>query len=285
MKETLGIFIGGLIVFLVLIGISWFINQESIREQPVEEKIEVDNTICITEEEHENYLKCPSPLSALEKLAELNWTEKEALEVADKVRASTICILPQSNASCGATGWIAKGGFVVTCGHCIHGHEGENETTYFWIKTIDGKVFPVERLEIHKDADLGIANVTTNASELPPPLSAGFASAGDPVLAVGNPSQIGTWVVVLGKILAVDGWGEGGYLADFPTRPGMSGSPAVNREGEVIGVVSGSTGGGIENMTDPYPLTIVMNFEQLSGKMATIESGTEMIKMIERYQP
>lgn len=219
--------------------------------------------------------------SVSELLAKLGWNEKEALEVADKVRNSTVCILPAANASCGATAWIAGKGLVVTCGHCVHGHEGENETTYFWIKTIDGKIFPVERLEILEDTDLGIANVTANASELPPPLQVGFASVGDPVLAIGNPSGVGTWVVVLGEILSVNSWGEGGYISDLPSKPGMSGSPVVNKKGEVIGVVSHS---GSTMTYDPYPLAIVTSLEQISNIETAIESGTKMIEMIKHHQ-
>jgi S1-C subfamily serine protease len=134
----------------------------------------------------------------------------------------------------------------------------------------------------HLEADLAILKVTSNISSLPPPLPTGFASPGDPVLMVGHPGVVGTWVVTLGEVLSADGWGEGGYLADLSGLSGNSGSPVANRNGEVIGVYSGSSGGG--DTPDPYPFEILLNLEGRAQSAATIESGTEMAEMIERHR-
>ena len=53
-------------------------------------------------------------------------------------------------------------------------------------------------LETSDTADLAILRVTSNAAALPPPLPFGWADAGDPVLVVGHPGIVGTWVVTFG---------------------------------------------------------------------------------------
>ena len=56
----------------------------------------------------------------------------------------------------------------------------------------------------------------------------------------------------------------------------------VNRNGEVIGVLSGVTTQG-DNL-DPYPFVILLNLEEVAQDAATIESGAKMRAMIERHQ-
>jgi hypothetical protein len=64
----------------------------------------------------------------------------------------------------------------------------------------------------------------------------------------------------------VDSWGKGGYLAEFTSEGGMSESPVVNKRGELIGILSGSTSSELPG----------------SPKPATIESGIILRDLIER---
>lgn len=214
-----------------------------------------------------------------------DWTEAQALELAQTIRESTVCILySEDETSCSATGWIAGVDLVSSCGHCApHEHEEEEESiTTLWFRTFDGTIFQAEVAEISSIADLAVFKVTSDVTDLPPALPTGFAEEGDPLLVVGHPGGIGTWVTVMGDVVEVDGWGEGGYIADLPTEGGMSGSPAVNREGEVVGVVSGSTSSG--EIIDPWPLEIATSLDGVSPEVATVESGTEMMRLIEEHQ-
>lgn len=212
-------------------------------------------------------------------------TEEDALRLAETIRESTVCLMyEEDQTSCSATGWIAGSDLVVSCGHCApHAHEeGEEVGTTLWFRTLEGAIFQTEVLEISSIHDLAIFRVTSGTAGLPPAFPTGFAEEGDPLLVVGHPAEIGTWVSVIGVVLEVDGWGEGGYTADLPTQSGMSGSPAVNRDGEVVGVVSGSTTSG--ETLDPYPLEIVTSLEAVLPEVATVESGTEMMRLIEAYE-
>lgn len=217
----------------------------------------------------------PASQSVAERLSELDWNEDEALAVARKVRDSTVCIA-SSRGGCGGTGWVAGADLVVTCGHCI---EHDNAT---FVRTLTEATMSATVLEILPDADLGILKVTSNISSLPSPLPTGFAAPGDPVIMVGHPSGVGTWVVTLGEVLAVDSWGEGGYTADLSGLSGSSGSAVVNRNGEVIGVYSGKT--STEEILDPYPFVILLEVETLAKQAGTVESGTKMRAMINRHR-
>lgn len=218
-------------------------------------------------------------------LSKYGLTQEEALSLAETVRESTVCLMfEEDQTSCSATGWIAGSDLVASCGHCApHAHEeGEEVGTTLWFRTLEGAIFQAEVLEISSIHDLAIFRVTSGTAGLPPALPTGFVEEGDPLLAVGHPSGIGTWVSVIGVVLEIDGWGEGGYTADLPTKSGMSGSPAVNRDGEVVGIVSGSISSGEES--DPFPLEIVTSLEAVSPEVATVESGTEMMRLIEAYK-
>lgn len=218
-------------------------------------------------------------------LSKYGLTQEETLSLAEIIRESTVCLMfEEDQTSCSATGWIAGSDLVASCGHCApHAHEeGEEVSTTLWFRTLEGTIFQAEVLEISSIHDLAIFRVTSETTDLPNALPTGFVKEGDPLLAVGHPSGIGTWVSVIGVVLEVDGWGEGGYTADLPTKSGMSGSPAVNRDGEVVGVVSGSTTSG--ETLDPYPLEIVTSLEAVLPEVATVESGTEMMRLIEAYK-
>lgn len=258
-------------VIVAILGFILLIRKGKIVVNPPEPEMEVI------------YREHPQDTAKL--LEALNWTEAEALALAEKVRASTVCLLPSEETNCGAVGFIigeAGKGIIGSCGHCAHGHHEETgeETKNLFVRTIGGKRFPAEVLEISPAHDVGLLKVTTRASKLPPPLPFGFASVGDPVLAVGNPSGVGTWVPVVGKIMETDGWGPGGYLASFPTRPGMSGAPVVNRAGEVIGIVAGNT--NPHDLLDPYPMDLVFNLDSVDPSLATIEPITLLVEMLKK---
>ena len=102
-------------------------------------------------------------------------------------------------------------------------------------------------------------------------------------MAVGHPSTVGNWVVTVGEVVSVDPdvW----ILADVSVAPGNSGGPAVNRNGEVIGVVSGSTTSGDVSLTGVYDLEIILDLDDYAVPMfTTIEPGEFVAAMVQRHQ-
>ena len=150
------------------------------------------------------------------------------------------------------------------------------------LETITGAHFSALVLESSLQPDLAILRVTTNVSLLPPPLPLGTTSPGNPVMAVGHPGIVGNWVVTVGEVASVDldYW----ILADISVSQGNSGGPAVNRNGEVVGVVSG--GSLLPAFTGVYDLVIIRDLNDYApaSGLTTIELGAFVAAMVERHQ-
>ena len=181
----------------------------------------------------------------------------------------------------GGAGWVAASDLVVTNGH-VTPEVGATVS----LETITGVHLSALVLESSLIPDLAILRVTSNISELPPPLSIGTTSPGNPVMAVGHPAILGNWVVTVGEVVSVNpgSW----ILADVSVSSGNSGGPAVNQDGEVIGVVSGNayaTPQLLFSSTDVYDLKIILDLQDYTTPMlTTIEPGGAVAAMIQRHQ-
>ena len=220
----------------------------------------------------------PSPATAgvavANRLAALGWSESEALAVAKKVRASTVVID-------GGAGWVAASDLVVTNGH-VTPEVGATVS----LETITGVHFLAVVLESSLNPDLAILRVTSNISELPPPLSIGTTSPGNPVMAVGHPNIVGNWVVTVGEVVSVPPMTpEHWILVDLTVSPGNSGGPAVNQDGEVIGVVSGRTTNIEISLIVVYDLKILLHLEDYAiPTFTTIVPWGFVAAMVQRHQ-
>ena len=246
-----------------------------VKEVIVEKIVEKVVTVVVTP------TPIPSPATAgaavANRLAALGWSESEALAVAKKVRASTVIVD-------GGAGWVAASDLVVTNGH-VTPEVGETVS----LETITGVHLSAVVLESSLNPDLAILRVTSNISELPPPLSIGTTSPGNPVMTVGHSSIVGNWVVTVGEVVSVPPMTpEHWILVDLTVSPGNSGGPAVNQDGEVIGVVSGSTNEGFVSPTGVYDLKIILDLEDYFipalPSLTTIEPWGFVAAMIQRHQ-
>jgi S1-C subfamily serine protease len=102
-------------------------------------------------------------------------------------------------------------------------------------------------------------------------------------MAVGHSSIVGNWVVTVGEVVSVDP--EFWILADVSVAQGNSGGPAVNQDGEVIGVVSGRITSGDVSLTGVYDLKIILDLEDYAiPTLTTIEPGGFVAAMVQRHQ-
>lgn len=144
---------------------------------------------------------------------------------------------------------IDPGGVVLTNNHVI---SGATDISAFDVG--DGQRYAVDVVGYSRTQDVAVLQLR-GAAGLPTAAIGGEASVGEPVVAMGNArGQGGTPSAVAGKVLALNqtvsatdtltGANEtlGGLIqADTPIRPGDSGGPMVNNNGQVIGVNTAAT--------------------------------------------
>lgn len=140
----------------------------------------------------------------------------------------------------GGTGWVldADEGYIVTNSHVVV------RDSSFEVETFDGETGRATRVGYHQDMTPDVALVQTDLTGLPD-LSTGDESTlaeDDPLVTIGHPGRIGDWVMTIGRHshspLGMD-W----LLSTVPTAQGNSGGALLTLEGDVVGVVSGTTTG------------------------------------------
>lgn len=141
----------------------------------------------------------------------------------------------------GGTGWVVDSsqGYIVTNSHVV----AESES--FSIETFEGETGSATRIGYYEDLIPDIALLQTNLSGLQQ-LSLGDESSlimGDPLLTVGHPSSVGNWIMSIGQHDSYER-GMDWLLSTVPTSQGNSGGPLLTVDGDVVGVVSGSTSMG-----------------------------------------
>ena len=166
-------------------------------------------------------------------------TAQRARETGHEVRRAVVKVRQdRGRGQAEATGWVldAERGYVVTNSHVVQGGET------FAIETFDGETGSAERIGYHRDLQPDVALLETDLGGLPE-LPTGDSTAletGDPLLTVGHPGSAGEWIITLGRFQM---YREGidWVLSSVPTDRGNSGGPLVTLEGDVVGVVSGTT--------------------------------------------
>lgn len=159
-------------------------------------------------------------------------------QVIRRTEPSTVQILTLDRAGrrlLQGSGFVIGGGDVVTCRHVLAG------ASKALVKTADGKVHPVARvLSEDKSADLARLSVAYGTTP-PPPLdvAAALPEPGEELVVIGSPLGL-EQSVTSGIVSAVRDLRQVGQVIQTtaPMSPGSSGSPVVNRRGEVVGVAT-----------------------------------------------
>jgi S1-C subfamily serine protease len=124
----------------------------------------------------------------------------------------------------------AKGDFITN----YHVLRGASQAR---LKTVDGKVYPVTKVLAEDEAaDLILASAVTDV-EMPSLQVTGVApQIGERVLVLGNPKGL-EWTAADGIVSALRTKDKKKFIQiSAPISPGSSGSPAMNMQGQVIGV-------------------------------------------------
>jgi putative serine protease PepD len=186
-----------------------------------------------------------------------------AQQVYDSVIDSVCQIIGDASEDSGFI--ITADGYIVTCWHVVNGQ------SYLDVKLHDGRV--ASGIVIGSDRASDVAVIKINGFTDLKPLSfadSGAVAAGQPVIAIGNPR--GTFETVVSGIISRTrgieyvggvGWVSNLIQYDAATNPGNSGSPVLNNEGKVVGMVE-------SGYTSYYQC---INFAVASNKIARVSQA------------
>jgi len=169
--------------------------------------------------------------------------------------------------------FISADGYAVTNNHVVDGADKVEVTTD------DGKTYTAKVIGTDARTDLALIKVEGGSNFSFAKLSDGKPRIGDWVLAVGNPFGLGGTVTA--GIVSASGRdiGNGPYddfiQIDAPVNKGISGGPAFNTEGEVMGVNTAiySPSGGSVGIAFSIPAATVKNIVAQLKDKGTVSRG------------
>ena len=134
------------------------------------------------------------------------------------------------------TGWVLGDGYAVTNSHVVQHSDSIR------IEAYDGQTGTAKRVGYHEDSRPDIALVKTDMTDLPglSTKSRDDLEEGQPLITVGNPMSVGSWVISIGRYDSYDA-GLDWLLSTVATESGNSGGPLVTLDGNVVGCISGGT--------------------------------------------
>lgn len=163
--------------------------------------------------------------------------EQRAIDLAKQVRESIVQITGMKVNSGFGTGWLIAPDVVVT-----NEHVANHDESYYGdiaVRTIDGTIIAAEVLSMDSYRDIAILKLEEPLDRPVLRLTDSLVEVGEPVIAVGHPDRIGNWATMAGVVTDNKFYDGEAILTSLPTSSGASGSPILNLDGEVVGIVAG----------------------------------------------
>lgn len=230
-----------------------------------------DEIILLEESNSELREKYNSELRILE-------NRDEILKLGNSLKDSIVIV--RSDDGLGTGFFVSNNGCIITNSHVT---DGSNTIT---VEIVDGTILTGELLkEGDHTANLygniaaqDIALVKVDYNSIPIKFSSSLPTVGEKVVSVGHPGLLGKWVMVTGSFKETNHVNNE-YRFTLPAFPGSSGSPIVNMDSELVGLL---WGGNLWNPINQNDNTIVWennlgdlltkNKDTLAEKSITVES-------------
>jgi len=191
---------------------------------------------------------------ALEELEPLDLDEFETAAVLRAAREFTVRIRALGCDRVGTgSGFVLDDGLIVTNRHVV------GQPRDVSISTWDGRSFDARVEGIAQDADLAVIRV--DAPDLPrATVREEPATIGEAIAVIGYPGGGGS-TITTGRVLGftegpILGEGVPAIRVDAEVRPGNSGGPLIDMQGQVIGVIFALTGPGGDGLAVPVDVLI-----------------------------
>lgn len=159
--------------------------------------------------------------------------------ISEELKKSVVIVRAGSSSG---TGFILSDKTVFTNFHVASDYDDKPHSS-FKIETSDGTTYSAKYVSGSLTSDTAILETTRSiANTVPVKLSEQPLAYGEPVIAIGHPSGVGSWIASVGIY-----YGERNNIFDvpgprfsLPSAPGISGSPIFNLRGELVAAVYGS---------------------------------------------
>lgn len=215
------------------------------------------------------------------------------IEIEDLKKASTT---PVANAKLGGTGFlIDPKGYIVTSAHTVV------KADSVYIQNYKGEYFKVNTIYVNSPADIAILKIEdakyTPLKSLPYGVAKHSAEVGEDIFTLGYPRPTAEIVYNRGYLSAKTGYlGDSlAYQMAISANPGNSGAPIFNKDGEVIGIMSGkqitaegvvfsSRSSNIFTALQEIKKDSTLN-ENIKLHTATTVKGLDRVQQIKKFEP
>ena len=165
--------------------------------------------------------------------------KEEITEIVKQVQPSVVVITTYDEAGKalgqGSGFFVGKDGQLITNRHVLYG------ASHAQVKTADGKEYPIQKIIAEdKEGDLIRFSIDIPPNVVSPlTISGDTLEVGAQVVVIGNPLGLEKTVTdgIVSAVREIPSFGKIVQIS-APISPGSSGSPVVNRKGEVIGVAT-----------------------------------------------
>jgi serine protease Do len=180
------------------------------------------------------------------------------------------------------TAWFVDEGLLFTNAHNVFEPGSEIQGL-----THDGRELDLEVVDFVEEFPPDVALLRTpHRGATPLPMArVDDLEAGQPLVQVGHPGEVGYWIISMGRFVEAsqsyssDGTEYTALTSVVPGRRGVSGSPVLTLDGEVVGMTHGGEDFEVREMGEPATVAPDIVFDGPIGAMGmSLHDGSDILE-------